>query len=457
MALGISMGIINKNYVSALDPSLDVREIDHKVYDIWREDAFTDMLQIGDRKQPTSQPFFISWTNVELFYRGKVTSATNSGTATVTIVLDAGSAGIARKGAVGYLKDGTSGIVTSVSTTTGVDTITLKTDNGTLTVAANDYVNFGGVLVGENAISPTNARFGYNKYTNKVAAFTETSKITDIQKAGKLEAEIDGQDSFIVKDHLDKLRLFKGAMNFEFLMGQISTTSYADGTPTLVDPTSNGVDGGGAMQRGRGLYQYINTYGTTLEAVGSGTGGATTPNGQVVTADMDTVCDALLANRSMGDQVVLMGSAVKRGFDKWGKNLASSGIESVRLVIGGKELDLEVDKFNYGGFTFNLATMGIMNHPNVSNTIVGKSALFLPNDYRVPVYSDGGVQNMPALGMRYIPNGSLYGNEVIGETYTGAMAPHPSGDARNWQTTWHADAALEFKAPSFGVAMQVNA
>lgn len=455
---GISMGIVNKNYISALDPSLDVREIDHNVYDIWREDAFTDLLQIGDRKQPTTQPFFVSWTNTELFYKAQATSATNSGTANVTVVLTAATQGLVRKGVIGYLKDGTSGIVTSVTTAAGVDTIILTTDNGTLTVAANDFISLGGVTVGERSIAPTNARFGYTKYSNKIQIFSETSEITDIQAAAKLEAEIDGQDSFIPKDHLDKLRLLKGSMNFEFLMSQISTTSFSDNAPVLVDPTSNASGGGGAVQRMRGLYQYISTYGTALKAVGSGTSGSPVPDGQVVIADMDSVCDSLLASRAPSEQIVLNGSSVQRGFDKFFKNLGSAGVTSARIVIAGKELDMEVDKVNYGGFTFNFANMGIMNHPNVTSNIVGKSALFLPYDFKVPVYTAGrGTEDMPALGCRYTPSGSIYGNELIGETYTGAQAPHPNGEVQEWKTIWTAKAALEFKSPSFGVSLQVNA
>lgn len=457
--MAVSMGIINKNYISALDPSLDVRAIDHQVYDIWREDSFTDIMSIGDRKEPVTQPFYVSFTNNQLFYRGQVNSVTSgSGSGTVVVVMKAAGSGLARKGVVCYFANGASGIVTALSTSASIDTLTIATDSENITVVGNDYVNFGGVLVGERSISPTNARYGYTKYSNKIGIFSEVCQISNVQAAGKLEAEVDGQDSVIFKDHLDKLRLLKGAMNMEFIMGRISSTSFSDSSPALVDPTSDTFGGGGALQRGRGLYQYITTFGTALSAVGSGSSGSPVPNGTITLADFDTMSDALIAARAPKEQLVVSSSAVKRSIDKLVKQLNSSGITSVRLNVGGKELDAQVDKFSYSGFDYNFTTLGVLDHQNVTGTVVGKSLMSLPLDFKVPVYTEGkGVSDKPAIGLRYIKSGSIHGNELIGETYTGALAPYPNGSVQEFRTIWTAMASLEFKAPSFGVSMQVTA
>lgn len=453
----IYSGVVDKYFISSLDPSLDKRAIDPIVYDMAQEDSFTDMLQIGDRKQPVTQNFFISWTNTKLFYQGQATSATNSGTTAVTVVLTLATSGIARLGTTAYLKDGTSGIVSSVSTASGIDTIIIKTDNGVLTVAANDFIGFGGIVAGERSIAPTNQGFGYTKYSNKVQIFKEVSEITDVQEAGKLEATIAGNDTFIFKDHIDKLKLMKGSMNFEFLMSNISTTNFQDASPALLDPNSSAAGGGKGVQRSRGLYQYISTYGTDVSAIGSGTSSSPVPNGSVALADMDNVCDALIAARAPKKQIGLCGSSVKRGVDKLFKNLPSSGVNSVRMVVSGRELDLEVDQVTYGGFDFSFSPMGIMDHTLVSGTVVGKSLLFVPYDFKVPVYANGTTSEQPAIGMRYYQNKMKFGNEIIGETYTGALAPIGQNEVSEWRTIWQATAALEFKSPSFGLALKVNA
>lgn len=457
----MSIGDVDKHYISALDPSLDVRDIDRNIYDIWREDAFTDILMVGDRKQPTTQPFFSSWVNSELFYRGKVTSVSNSGTANVTVVLDADAQGIAALGTIVYLKDNTSGIVTSVSTGGGIDTIIVTTDSGTLTIAANDMLSFGGTVVGEKSIAPDNARFDIEKYSNKIEIFSQTSEITDIQAVGKLEAHIDGQDSFIPKDHLDKLTKLKGAMNMEYILGRISTTSFSDGTPTLVDPKSNSNGGGKGVQRMRGLNEYVEAYGTELEATGSGSSSAPVPNGTVVLADMENIVSALLSARAPRRQLAVQGTIPKIAFDKLFKNMGSSGVESVRMNVAGRDLDLNVDRVSFGNFEFNFTNMGLMDHPNVSNTGVGKSVYFMPYDLKVATYSNGSgmgsTNQKPAIGMRYQRSLSRYGNEVIAETYTGAFAPNPNGEVQEWKTIWTAKTALEIKAPTFLVSMKVTA
>lgn len=457
----MTIGDANKNYISALDPSLDVREIDHNVYDIWREDAFSDILSMGDRKQTTSQPFYISWVNSALFYSGLVTSATNSGTATVTVVMDAAAQGLSRLGGIVYLDDNTSGIITAVSTNAGVDTITVKTDSGVLVIAGGNNLRFGGLLAGEKSIFGQNARFPYEKYSNKIEILRETSQITDIQQAGKLEAHVDGSPSFIVKDHIDKLKRLKASMNQEIFLGRLSTTSFADGTPTLVDPVTNGSGGGGgAVQRTRGLNEYVEVYGTQLEATGSGSAGAPVPNGTVVLADMDNIVDALIAARSTDSQLVMGGTKAKIAFDKLFKNLASSGVTSVRMNIAGRDLDMNVDRVSYGNIEFNFVKMGLLDHPMFSPSDAGKSVFFMPYDKRVPVYTSGDsdmANQLPFMGLRYQPNLGRYGNELISETYTGAFAPNPNGEVQEWKTNWLTKFGLDVKAPSLLVSMKVNA
>lgn len=438
-----STGSINKAYVSAIDPVLDTREINKLVTDIQNEDSLTDILWLGDRKKPiaTGQPLYYTFVNESLFKLLDTTGGTvnGSGTTTINFVCTAATSGVARKDDLVLVPTGAiSAIVTNVVTASGVDTVYIRSVSGAnMTLTAGDKLSLFSVAVGENSVSQTNLRFGLTKYTNKYQIFREISKITDVQNAATIEVTFNGQDKFIVKDHLEKAIRLKGQINAAYIAGDMSTTTFSDSNPVLTDANTSNGDGGGAVQTTRGLNKYIELYGSTIV---NGT------LGTVQKANIDDALDTLIAARSPKDYLVFGSSAAKRAHDTYWKALGSSGVQSVRIVVDGKELDLTVDKVSYGGFTLNYMAMPIQDQPVLfSQTAINKSVYYVPYNNRVKVMgSNGDSSNEPALRVRYIPSQTKFGNEMIGEIHTGALSPvNPNGDAMNWTCSWITAQGLE--------------
>ena len=434
-----NIGAINKAYVSAIDPVLDTREINKLVTDIQNEDALTDILWLGDRKKPisTGQPLYYTFVNESLFKLLDTTGGTvnGSGTTTLNFTCTAATSGQARKDDLVLVPTGAiSAIVTNVVTTSGVDTVYIKTVSGAnATLTAGDKLSLFSVAVGENSVSQSNLRFGLTKYTNKYQIFREISKITDVQNAATIEVEFNGSNKFIVKDHLEKAIRLKGQINAAFTAGDMSVTTFSDSNPILTDANTDGSNGGGPVQTTRGLNKYIEMYGSTLV---NGT------LGTVQQTNIDNALDVLIANRSPKDYLVFGSSAAKRAHDTYWKALGSSGVQSVRIVVDGKELDLTVDKVSYGGFQLHYMAMPIQDQPVLfSQTTINKSVYYIPYNNRVKV-EGGGFDS--AMRVRYVPSQTKFGNDMIGEIHTGALSPvNPNGDAMNWTCSWTTAQGLE--------------
>jgi hypothetical protein len=184
--------------------------------------------------------------------------------------------------------------------------------------------------------------------------------------------------------------------------------------------------GGGAIQTTRGVNKYIDLYGTSLV------------NGTLGTyqkANLDDALDNLTAVRAPKDYLVVGSSKSLRTIDTYFKALGSSGVQSVRLMVSGKELDLTVNKVTYGGYTLNYMMMPILDHPTLfSQTNIAKSLYYLPYNNKVKVEGGG---SDDAMRVRYYPKQTIYGNDLINEVHSGALNPvNPNGDALNSQTTW---------------------
>ena len=126
----------------------------------------------------------------------------------------------------------------------------------------------------------------------------------------------------------------------------------------------------------------------------------------------------------------------------------------VELVLDGQELNFTVDEFSYGGFNVKFATMPILDHPTMFKyTNIVKYAYWIPYDMRVPVYGAG---YDPAMRVRYIPNPLPYGNDLIGESHTGALSQvNPTGTVQEWKTVYTSRQGFEFIAPQFALRQQV--
>lgn len=444
-----SLGYIQKSYVSALDPVLDTREIMKEVTDLYNEDYLTDIMGLGDRKVPipTGQPIYRTFVNESLFKVGDTTGASvsGSGTTQVTTAFTAATSGYTQPGdLVIFPIKSITGYVFSVTSSSGVDTLVIKSVSGAnITHTAGEQLSIYSMAMGERSDAPQNVRYGVTSYFNKWQIFAETSEITDVQKAATIEVTFQGQNKYAVKDHIDKTIRLKGAYNAAMFGGDMSTTTFSDTNPTLTDQNIvTGGGGGGAVQTTRGINKYIELYGVTLAPLA------------VTFGAIDDALDNLISRRAPREQLLIGSSKARRTYDTFLKNLGSAGVNSVRLVVDGRELDFQVEQFKYGQFTMNFSTMPLLDHPVIfAYTPIAKSVYWLPYNKQVNIYGGG---TSPALRIRYIPNQSRYGNEMIAESYDGALNPvNPIGTVQTWKTSWLMRGGLEFLAPQFALRQQL--
>lgn len=446
--------ILNKQYVSTLSNFLDQREINKQVTDIANNDMLTDILEVGSRKKPivTGQPFYSTFVNESVFKVLDTTGGTVNGTGTTQINFQctAATSGIARKNDVILTPTGViSGLVVNVITASGIDTVYAKSVSGAnFSVTAGDVFSIYSVAVGENSVSQQNIVFGLTRYFNKYQIFREISVTTDVQTAATVEVNFNGQPYFQVKDHIEKQTLLKGHINAAFIAGDMSATSFSDTNAFLVDPNTQGTNGGGNTQTTRGLHKYNELYGNTIVDGTLGT---------FQKVNLDNAVATLIANRAPKEQLVMSGTIVKTAVDTYYKALGSSGVQSVRMVVNGKELNMEVDKVQYGGFTFNYTVMPIMDDPTIfNNTVIDKSLYYVPMNGKVKVLG-GGMDD--AMSVRYIPSQTKNGNGMIDELHGGALAwngmPTFNGNVMNAETDWETKQGFEVNGAQFLLRQQV--
>lgn len=446
--MAATLGTISKSYVSSLDPILDTREINRLITDVYNEDELSDILNLADRKMPTKQPVYYTFYDDPLIKFVTVTTNTGTGTTQVTPVLSAATSGYARVNDLVMFTNNIVGIISNVSTSSGVDTLTITSVAGAnITLGATDTLSLFSRAVGENSYTPANIRYGLTRLTNKYQIFRETSRITDIQSASTIEVDFQGQPKYIFKDHWEKTVKMKSDINAAFWGGNMSVTSFSDTNPILTDPVtaSDGLSGGGAIQTTRGVNKYIDLYGTALV------------NGTLGTyqkANLDNLVATLVSVRAPKEYLAAGSTSSIAAFDTYFKNLGSSGVTSVRLVVDGKELDMEVNKVNYGRFTFHYMVMPILDHPvTFGYSTIPKNVFYLPYNNKVKVEGGG---SDAQIRVRYIPRQTPYGNDMINEIHYGALnVVNPNGIGMFNGTDWATAQGLEVLAPQHLIKQQV--
>lgn len=441
--MAASTGTITKSYVSALDPLLDTREINKLITDIYNEDELSDILGLADRKIPTKQPVYYTFYDDPIVKFLDTTGSTvgGSGGANVTVTgATAATSGFIRVDDLVMFTDNMVGIVRSVVSSSGQDTVVIRTvSGGNLTCTAGDKLSVFSRAMGENAWTPANLRFGLSKTTNKYQIFRETSRITDVQNASTIEVEFQGNPKYIFKDHWEKTVLLKSQINAAFWGGDMSNTTFSDSNPSLTDQVTDptGLSGSGPIQTTRGVNKYIDLYGIGLV------------NGTLGTyqkANLDDVITNLVAVRAAKEQLVVGSTAAINTIDTYYKNLGSSGVTSVRLVVDGNEIDFTVNKATAGRFTFNYAVMPILDHPvTFGYGTIPKNLYFLPYNNRVKVEGGG---SDACMRVRFVPRQGPYGNDMVDEIYTGAFSPvNPNGAGAFIGVDWTTKQGLELLAP----------
>lgn len=446
--MSASLGTISKSYVSALDPLLDTREINRLITDVYNEDELSDILNLADRKMPTKQPVYFTFYDDPLIKAVTCTSNTGTTTTQVTPALSSATSGYARVNDLVMFTNNIVGIISNVSTSSGIDTLTIKSVSGAnITLGSTDTLSLFSRAVGENSYTPANIRYGLSKQTNKYQIFRETSRITDVQNASTIEVDFQGQPKYIFKDHWEKSVKMKSDINAAFWGGDMSVTSYSDTNPILTDPVtaSDGLSGGGAIQTTRGINKYADLYGTSLV------------NGTLGTyqkANLDDLIANFLAVRAPKDQLACCSTLAKTTVDTYYKALGSSGVQSVRLVVDGKELNLEVDRVTYGGFRLNYMVMPILDHPvTFGYSTIPKNIYYLSYNNKVKVEGGG---SEAQIRVRYVPRQTPYGNDMVNEIHYGALnVTNPNGQGMFNGTDWATAQGLEFLAPQHLIKQRV--
>lgn len=436
MAAG-AQGTLNKAFVSAIS-FLDQRDINPNLINITRDDQFTDIMKLVGRYKEAKVPIYNYFVNNNVFADSVVTSVSSGyGTAIMTVVLTSATSGYARVGDLVKSNNtnmvGQQAWVKQVTSVSGVDTIVLQSvNNMPLYAVANDILSFSSNAFGEKSDSPVNRKYGVTRYINQVQIFREVDEITDVQKVSKIEVSINGQPYYTPLNHIYKLIALNGFISAQMIVGVQSTTLYSDSNPYLADANGN------PIQTTMGLDQYVTTYGITSTVSSLGTVGFT---------DVNDLIDNWLAKKAPHQMMGWSGSRAKRPYDVWLKNLGSSGVNSVRMVIDGKTVDMEVDQFSYGNFEFDFVHLDLFDHPELMGPTVvpdiNGSIYWVPKD-KVQVVGGGMEARMQ---IRYLPKpmagGNSLSNGIITEWHTGALAPIPTSSVMVWKTDWYTNQGLE--------------
>lgn len=430
-----SQGTMNKAFVSAID-FLDQRDIDPNLYDQARDRAFTDIMKMVGRYKPAKMYNYHNFVNNDVWETATVSSVTTTGLAQIQFAVTTGS-GYPRVGDVIKTSNvnnvGKTARVQTVSLVSGVATLTVRTPNNVPFYAAtNDLVQFGSNAYAEKSDTPTNRRYGVTKYFNLIQIFREDDDITDVQKVAKIEVQINGDFHILPYQTLQKAVYLQGVISVAMLAGVQSTTQFGDTNPFLADTNNS------PIQTTMGLDQYTTTYGISDQAATLGT---------LLLTDFDEMIDNWIANKAPMDEMGFMGTRPKRIIDKLVKNLGSSGVTSVRLILDGRTADFNVDHLSYAGAEMDFIHVPIYDHPQLfSPTLtpdINGSIYWVPKD-QIQVVG-GGME--PRLQIRHTASPFMGANSssngIISEWRTGAMAGTPTSSVMNLHTDWYTAQGLE--------------
>jgi hypothetical protein len=257
--------------------------------------------------------------------------------------------------------------------------------------------------------------------------------------------EFEGKPYIVYKDLWEKLVLLKATVNAAMFAGRQSASSFGEATFLApLDPYTSTYP----TSFTGGLYQYIANYGKTASVATTGT--------FAPAVDQVTITQNLLAAKSPKSLLVYCGSLASAVIDTGLKNLGSAGVTSVRLIIDGKDVDMEVDKWNYGGFNFRKVLMGILDsQEQFVNTVYPKYAYLVP-DGKAKV--EGGDGYVPRLSVRYFRSqvARNQGDDIWEEWHTGALAPTgATSDEKLWRANFDTIQGLEGLGMAQSMAMRI--
>lgn len=438
--MAVTQGVMIKSYVSAID-FLDQRDIDPNIYDQARDRAFTDIMKIVNRYKPATMFFYNNFVNANVYEVGTVSAVTSTGLAQIQFTINTAST-FPRVGDLIMSSNSNNANnqarIQAITYGSGTATLTVRSVAGNSTpwyAEVNDLIQFGSDAFPEKSDAPTNRRYPLTKYYNNIQIFREVDEITDVQKVAKIEVNVGGDYHILPYQTVQKLIKMQGDISVQMLAGTQSSTLFNDTNPFLADPVT-----GLPIQTTGGLDWYVRTYGISDQAAVLGTFGFT---------EFDEIIDNWIANKSPNDQMGFMGSRPKGVLDKFFKNLGSSGVTSVRLIIDGRTVDMNVDHVSYRGFEIDFIYVPIFDHPQLfSPTLVSNingSIYFVPKD-QVDTVDNG---RQPRMQIRHTPTPftgtapNKSANGIITEFRLGALAEVPTSSVMQLQTNWETAQGLE--------------
>lgn len=405
-----TIGNLNKSYVSSIN-FLDQREILNKVLDITNEESsFLDIMELTGRSNATSVPQYHHFVNEELYVLATVSGGATAAVQ-LTLSVDATAYAYVTPGELVLFPSGKVGFVVSKG---GSSTIVVKSVDGTtISVADGSQVSFFSNANGEGSLSPAAKKWGATKYFNQVQNFKGKFSITDIQKASKVEVEFQGKPFYMYKGQHESLMKFRGDISAALMFGRISSTTFADANPALVDAEGN------AVQTTMGLDQYVTTYGIDQSLL---TSGAT------ALADIQALTQTLNKARAPQEYFLFTGTTQNILLDNLFNNLGNSALlsQGARFNIQGKEIDLGIDTFKIYGRTFHKKYLPLLDHKNIINFTGAYNAKDAA--YGVPATkiktNDG--QMLDRIGVRYMAGDGT--DLKYREILLGGLAPVPTNE-----------------------------
>jgi hypothetical protein len=259
-------------------------------------------------------------------------------------------------------------------------------------------------------------------------------KVTDIQRASKVEVEFKGQPYYFIKAQHDALMRFKAKVSMAMIFSRYSDENFSSSSATLTDLASNPVN------TTKGLNQYVEESGINLNAT-------------------DAVSLTTYANlerqfskeRCPSDYLVLMGSEGSIAHTDAFGALVNSNVFSpgARLQVNGKEIDINVTKLNLYDRTYTLKRLPINDHKVLFNfdgsAGFEKRMWYIPND---KIRADVGGEEVDRIRLRYLEdNGEGAFDHRYREILTGGLAPIPTNDSSFLKITYESRQGLEVFGP----------
>ncbi|WP_407522664.1 hypothetical protein PDL71_15435 [Lacibacter sp. MH-610] len=428
------LGTQNKKTVSAVD-MYDARDIFRDgILDIYDQEGLMDILKLSNRmeKHTSSNWVFHNFTDEDV-NRTVTAQATvlTSGTPSVTVPINVQN--YVREGDLITTVSGKQARVFSVTRGTPDSMVIKSVDGGNLTVTAGDVLVVGSRAERENSNAPENLNFTPTKALGKIQAFSETYRITDVEKFDTKEVSVQGSKMIVDYGALKTLQKLLSQVNYQMIAGQMSATSFSDSAPGDVDAD------GYTYQSTRGLHDYI--------AFGGGVSDSVASAGTFTKADLDDHVNQIVANRTTATSFLgLRSTKIANIMDSYFKGTSNTGMTSARLQVDGKEINFDVEKVTSGGLTFQYAVLPILNNPrlfNMTGNIFHNTLYHIPLD-KVKLVGGGYAGR---IRLRYKNTPSEYGNGMIAEAHSGMFGKGGNSLKANMEKRFYTAQGLEILGP----------